>query len=196
MQKPLIIHDPVHKTIILDEFEQMLLNTRHVQRLRNIQQLGLVDHVYPGANHTRFEHSIGTMHMASVIGQSLSLEEEDIRRIRIAGLLHDVGHSAFSHAVESVLKRNPQLQPVIEDRKFIRHEAFSRAIIRMLPQDNFIARYTESEFGTDPFYFFDEIANIATGEACAISKPYLAQIIAGDVDADRIDFLQIGRAHV
>lgn len=189
MQKPLIIHDPVHKTIILDEFEQMLLNTRHVQRLRNIQQLGLVDHVYPGANHTRFEHSIGTMHMASVIGQSLSLEEGDIRKIRIAGLLHDVGHSAYSHAVENVLKRNPQLQPMVEDRKFIKHEAFSRDIIRMLPQDNFIARYTESEFGTDPFYFFDEIANIATGDACAISKPYLAQIIAGDVDADRIDFL-------
>ncbi|WP_367344234.1 HD domain-containing protein [Methanomethylovorans sp.] len=189
MQKPLIIHDPVHKTIVLDEFEQMLLNTRHVQRLRNIQQLGLVDHVYPGAKHTRFEHSIGTMHVASVIGQSLSLEEEDIRRIRIAGLLHDVGHSAFSHAVESVLKRNPQLQPVIEGRKYIEHEAFSKNVIRMLPQDDFIARYTESEFGTDPFHFFDEIAKIATGDACAISKPYLAQIIAGDVDADRIDFL-------
>lgn len=189
MQKPLIIHDPVHKTIILNEFEQMLLNTRHMQRLRNIQQLGLVDHVYPGATHTRFEHSIGTMHMASVIGQSLSLEEEDIRKVRIAGLLHDVGHSAFSHAVENVLRRNPQLQPVIEDKKFIKHEAFSKDIIRKLPQDNFIAKCTESEFGTDPFCFFDEISKIAIGDAYSISKPYLAQIIAGDVDADRIDFL-------
>ncbi|WP_292467135.1 HD domain-containing protein [Methanolobus sp.] len=190
MQKPLIIHDPVHKTIILDEFEQMVLNSRHVQRLRNIQQLGLVDYVYPGANHTRFEHSIGTMHMASVIGHSLSLEDEDIRRIRIAGLLHDVGHSAFSHAVENVLKRNPQLQPVIEGKKFIKHEAFSKDIIsRRLPQDNYIARYVESEFGTDPFDFFDEISKIATGDAQSISKPYLAQVIAGDVDADRIDFL-------
>ncbi|WP_094226814.1 HD domain-containing protein [Methanolobus psychrotolerans] len=190
MQKPLIIHDPVHKTILLDEFEQMILSTRHVQRLRNIQQLGLVDHVYPGANHTRFEHSIGTMHMASVIGQSLLLEDEDIRKIRIAGLLHDVGHSAFSHAVENVLKRNPQLQPVIEGKKFIKHEAFSMDIIsRILPQDNYIARYVESEFGTDPFDFFDEISKIATGDAQSISKPYLAQVIAGDVDADRIDFL-------
>ncbi|WP_406670969.1 HD domain-containing protein [Methanolobus sp. ZRKC4] len=190
MQKPLIIHDPVHKTIILDEFEQMLLSTKHVQRLRHIQQLGLVDHVYPGANHTRFEHSIGTMHMASVIGQSLSLEDEDIRKIRLAGLLHDVGHSAFSHAVENVLKRNPLLQPVIEGKKFIKHEAFSKDIIsRLLPQDNYIAQYVESEFGTDPFQFFDEISKIATGDAQSISKPYLAQIIAGDVDADRIDFL-------
>ncbi|MDY0386387.1 MAG: HD domain-containing protein [Methanolobus sp.] len=190
MQKPLIIHDPVHKTIILDEFEQMLLSTRHVQRLRHIRQLGLVDHVYPGANHTRFEHSIGTMHMASVIGQSLSLEEEDIRKIRLAGLLHDVGHSAFSHAVESVLKRNPLLQPAIEGKKIIKHEAFSKDIIsRLLPQDNYIARHVESEFATDPFHFFDEISKIATGDAQSISKPYLAQIIAGDMDADRIDFL-------
>jgi HD superfamily phosphohydrolase len=189
MQKPFIIHDPVYKTIILDEFEQILLNTRHVQRLRNIQQLGLVDHVYPGANHTRFEHSIGTMHMASVIGQALSLDEEDIRKIRIAGLLHDVGHPAFSHAVEDVLRRNPHLQPVIEDRKLIKHEAFSKDIIRNLPMDNYIAKSTESEFGTDPFIFFDEISKIATGDAQSISKPYLAQVIAGDIDADRIDFL-------
>ncbi len=190
MQKPLIIQDPVHKTIILDEFEQMILNTTHVQRLRNIQQLGLVDHVYPGANHTRFEHSIGTMHMASIIAQSLSLENEDIRKIRLAGLLHDVGHSAFSHAVENVLKRNPQLQPEKEGQKFIKHEAFSKDIIsRILPQDTYIAKYVESEFGTDPFDFFDEISKIATGAAHSLPKPYLAQVIAGDVDADRIDFL-------
>ncbi len=190
MQKPLIIHDPVHKTIILDEFEQMILNTKHVQRLRNIQQLGLVDHVYPGANHTRFEHSIGTMHMASVVGRSLSLDDEDIRKIRLAGLLHDVGHSAFSHAVENVLKRNPQLQPEVGGKRFIKHEAFSKDVIsRILPQDNYIARYVASEFGTDPFEFFDEISRIATGDALSLSRPYLAQVIAGDVDADRIDFL-------
>ncbi len=186
----MVIHDPVHKTIILDEFEQILLNTRHVQRLRNIQQLGLADHVYPGANHTRFEHSIGTMHMASVIGHSLSLDHEDILKIRIAGLLHDVGHSAFSHAVENVLRRNPQLQPVIKGRQFIKHESFSKDIIsRIFPEDNYIARHVESKIGADPFHFFDEISKIATGDELSISRPYLAQIIAGDVDADRIDFL-------
>ncbi len=190
MHKPLIIHDPVHKTIILDEFEQMLLNTRHVQRLRNIQQLGLVDHVYPGANHTRFEHSIGTMHMASVIGHSLGLEQVDIRKIRAAGLLHDVGHSAFSHAVESVLKRDSSLQPVIDGKRFVRHEAFTKDIIsNLLPHDNYIAHYVEKEFGVDATDFFKEIAQIATGDSRSLDKPYLAQIIAGDVDADRIDFL-------
>jgi HD superfamily phosphohydrolase len=189
MQKPLLIHDPVHKTIILDEFEQMLANTKHVQRLRNIQQLGLVDTVYPGANHTRFEHSIGTMHMASVIGTSLGLEPDEIRMVRAAGLLHDVGHSAFSHAVEGVLKRNPSLQPDINGNRLVKHEAFTRDIIsRSLPEDTFIARYVEKEFGSDPHEFFGEIAKIATGDT-TLKKPYLAQVIADDVDADRIDFM-------
>ncbi|MCQ6962693.1 HD domain-containing protein [Methanolobus chelungpuianus] len=189
MQKSLLIHDPVHKTIILDEFEQMLVNTRHVQRLRNIQQLGLVDTVYPGANHTRFEHSIGTMHMASVIGTSLGLEPDEIRMVRAAGLLHDVGHSAFSHVVEGVLKRNPSLQPDINGNRLVKHEAFTRDIIsRSLPEDTFIARYVEKEFGSDPHEFFGEIAKIATGDT-SLKKPYLAQVIADDVDADRIDFM-------
>jgi HD superfamily phosphohydrolase len=189
MQKPMLIHDPVHKTILLDEFEQMLVNTKHVQRLRNIQQLGLVDTVYPGANHTRFEHSIGTMHMASVIGHSLDLEPDDIRKVRVAGLLHDVGHSAFSHVVEGVLKRNPPLQPNINGTRLIKHEAFTKDIITSsLPEDSYISRYVEKEFGTDPFELFGEIAKIATGDT-SLKKPYLAQIIADDVDADRIDFL-------
>ncbi|MDK2912482.1 MAG: uncharacterized protein PWR29_1439 [Methanolobus sp.] len=189
MQKPLLIHDPVHKTIILDEFEQMLVNTKHVQRLRNIQQLGLVDTVYPGANHTRFEHSIGTMHMASVIGNSLGLEPEEIRMVRAAGLLHDVGHSAFSHVVEGVLKRNPSLQPNINGNRLVKHEAFTRDIIsHSLPDDTFVARYVEKEFGSDPYEFFGVIAKIAVGDT-NLKKPYLAQVIADDVDADRIDFM-------
>lgn len=186
----MLIHDPVHKTVILDEFEQMLVNTRHVQRLRNIQQLGLVDNVYPGANHTRFEHSIGTMHMASVIGRSLELEQEDIRRIRVAGLLHDVGHPAFSHVVEGVLKRDLSLQPVIDGVHLIRHEAFTRQIIsETLPGDRAIAEYVEKEFDSDPYTFFREISMIAIGDTSSLERPYLAQIISGDVDADRIDFL-------
>lgn len=189
MQKPLMVHDPVHKAITIDGFEQMLINTKQVQRLRNIQQLGLVDTVYPGAKHTRLEHSIGTMHMASVIAKSLDLEPEDIRKVRVAGLLHDLGHPAFSHVVEGVLKRDPALQPEIGGTCFIKHETFTKdTIAHILPEYGHIARYVENEFGTDPYIFFDEIAKIATGDT-SIGKPYLAQVIAGDVDADRIDFL-------
>lgn len=190
MKRPLIIHDPVHKTIILNELEQMLINTWQVQRLRNIQQLGLADVAYPGANHTRFEHSLGTMHTASIMAEALGLEGEDIWKLRVAGLLHDVGHSAFSHAVETVLDRNPHLQPQVDGRRFIKHELFTKDIIsKSFPADASISKYVEQQFGADAYTFFDEIARMATGDFRSMERPYLAQIISGDIDADRIDFL-------
>jgi len=190
MPKPAIIHDPVHKTVILSELEQLLINTRQVQRLRKIQQLGLADVVYPGANHTRFEHSIGTMHTASLMANALGLEQEDLQKLRIAGLLHDVGHSALSHAVEGVLTRNPDIQPKINGKRLIKHEAFTKDIIaNAFPDDTFISRHVAEEFVVDAHTFFGEIAKIATGDAQSLNRPYLAQLISGDLDADRIDFL-------
>ncbi|MEA1984493.1 MAG: HD domain-containing protein [Euryarchaeota archaeon] len=190
MSRPQTIHDPVHKTILLSPLEQMLIDTPQMQRLRSIQQLGLADVVYPGANHTRFEHSIGTMHVASLLAKSLGLEQEDVMKVRVAGLLHDVGHSAFSHAVESVLERDPDLQPVLDGVRLTRHEVFTSHITRtVFPADNAIYRRVEEDFGVDPFDLFDEISRIATGDAQSIERPYLAQLISGDIDADRIDFL-------
>lgn len=189
MKKPLIVHDPVHKTIVLSELEQLIIDTPQFQRLRGIQQLGLADVVFPGANHTRFEHCIGTMHTASLLGIALELDEEDILKLRLAGLLHDVGHSAFSHAVESVLKRDPSIQPKVDGTCFIKHEAFTKHIIsKVLPADNVISGYVQNELGYDPSDLFEEIAKISVGDT-SIEKPYLAQIMSGDVDADRIDFL-------
>ncbi len=186
----MIIHDPVHKTVILSELERMLINTEQVQRLRKIQQLGLADVVYPGANHTRFEHSIGTMQTASLMAKTLGLGKEDVQKVRISGLLHDVGHSALSHAVEGVLTRNPGLQPKVNGKRFVKHEAFTKDIVsNSFSGDAIIERHVSEEFGVDAHEFFDEIAKIATGDAQSIRKPYLAQIISGDIDADRIDFL-------
>lgn len=189
MTKTLVVHDPVHKTIILSELEQLLIGTPQLQRLRGIQQLGLADVVFPGANHSRFEHSLGTMHTAALLGRSVGLDNEDIMKLRLAGLLHDVGHSAFSHAVESVLKRDPAIQLKMCENCFVDHEAFTKYIIsEVIPEDNIIARYVRDELGYDPFEFFNEVSKIATGDL-SIEKPYLSQLISGDIDADRIDFL-------
>lgn len=188
MGKSNFINDPVHGTIIIDELENLLINTPHVQRLRNIQQLGLVDIIYPGAKHSRFEHSLGTMHVAAIIGKTLELNDEDIMKLRLSGLLHDVGHATFSHAVESVLKYNPDWRP-LENEKFESHEDVTRYIIsKKIPQDSNICNYIENNFGYNCKKFFQEIANIATGSTIE-KKPYLSQIISGDIDADRIDFL-------
>ncbi|WP_129597410.1 HD domain-containing protein [Methanohalophilus profundi] len=184
------IHDPVHKTILLTPLQKELVETPQVQRLRSIQQLGLVDIVYPGAKHSRFEHSLGTMHMASLMADALSLPQEDKVKVEVAGLLHDVGHSAYSHAVEDVLKRNPDIKPQYGGIIRENHEAFSEYVIRNCFANNGnIARIVEDELGQDPVDFFDQIALMATGKTSFLEKPYLGQLISGDIDADRIDFL-------
>ncbi|MCL7475906.1 MAG: HD domain-containing protein [ANME-2 cluster archaeon] len=190
MQPGSTVHDPLHGHVHINQLEAMLISTREMQRLRRVQQLGLADIAFPGANHTRYEHSIGTMHVANMMGHALELEEMDIRKVRIAALLHDVGHSAFSHSVESVLARNPDFMPLIGGERFSSHEMFTSYIIRNnFPGYDTIANEVTSVFGVDASEFFSEISAMATGNIEGCQKPYLAQIISGDIDADRIDFL-------
>ena len=179
---PFII-DPIYGHVEITGIEQLIISTPEMARLRRVQQLGLADLAFPGANHTRFEHSIGTLFIADRIAKALALSESEIAKIRLAALLHDIGHCAFSHVVESVLRRNPEYQPVIEGRKFLRHEMFTRYII----SGSFHTKPGIAEHFENAGSFFKEIALMATGES--ISKPCLGQIISNDIDADRIDFL-------
>jgi len=177
------IHDPVYGAIAADELEWLLIQSHPLQRLKGIKQLGLVDAVFPGANHTRFEHSLGTMHMAGLIARHLDLEPLETRKVRLAGLLHDLGHSAFSHAVEGVLSRNPEIQPQISEKRAAGHEEFTREIIGRRPFGERALARAEETFGNAEA-LFREVAEIAVGH----SRP-LGQIISGDLDADRVDFL-------
>ncbi len=101
----MIIKDEIHGTIEFNELEEKVIDSIPFQRLRRIKQMSVTNLVYPGANHTRFEHSIGTAHLGWVIAKKLGLEEEDARKVKIHGLLHDIGHTAFSHEGEDVVKK-------------------------------------------------------------------------------------------
>jgi uncharacterized protein len=134
---PYEIRCPVHGFITLDEWEREIISQRAFQRLRRIRQLAWTDQVYPGAMHMRFEHSLGVMHTASllfdsitqnsrsVLESSLSYDEHSLGRqrhmVRLAALLHDVGHAPFSHAAEDLF-------PATDDngRKYT-HEEYSAA---------------------------------------------------------------------
>jgi HD superfamily phosphohydrolase len=96
------IKDPVHGYIQVDPALLSLLDSPQVQRLRYIRQLGFSFLVYPGAHHTRFEHSLGTMHLAHALATQLSLPHEVQTHVTAAGLLHDIGHGPFSHAIEGL----------------------------------------------------------------------------------------------
>jgi len=108
------IFDNVHGFIHLTDLEWDVVDSRPFQRLRNIKQLGLTNLVFPGANHTRFSHSIGVLHIASEIFDSLQYRhrrdrdfvEIDKEVVRLAALLHDIGHYPLSHIVEGVIKEH------------------------------------------------------------------------------------------
>jgi len=182
-QDQVAVFDPVYGAVYADRLEWLLLQSRPVQRLKGIKQLGLVDAVYPGACHSRFEHSLGTMHMAGLMADHLGLPLPERRKVRVAGLLHDLGHSALSHAVEGVLSRNPDIQPIIGKSRAFRHEQFTRHILSAHPFGENALEAVDEDFGS-PDRFFAEIADIISG-----GNPPLGQIISGDLDADRIDFL-------
>jgi HD superfamily phosphohydrolase len=100
-----IIRDPIHGYIEVEEDELDVLDSKPVQRLRRVSQLGLSSIVYPGATHTRFLHSLGVMKLSERISQQLDLDEKKRKRNRMAALLHDTGHGPFSHASEMVAKK-------------------------------------------------------------------------------------------
>ncbi len=97
------IKDPVHGYVEVEAELLPLLDSPPVQRLRHVKQLGFSCLVYPGANHTRFEHSLGTMHLATVLARHLALDPAEVLLIGAAGLLHDIGHGPFSHTSEAFL---------------------------------------------------------------------------------------------
>ena len=107
-----VVRDPVHGDVYLTHEEIAVIDTREMQRLRGIKQLGSADLVFPGARHSRFEHSIGTLHISQHIIEAinrgakerprehLSISPEEARIIRVAALVHDVTHIPYGHHVE------------------------------------------------------------------------------------------------
>lgn len=136
MAKKYEFRDPVHGFIELNEWERDIINQPAFQRLRRIKQLAWTDMVYPGATHTRFEHSLGVMHVATRIFDTLRQRDEQLleelgyenldrqrQLVRLAALLHDIGHPPFSHATEELFPSDPNT------KKPYSHEQYSAAIV-------------------------------------------------------------------
>jgi HD superfamily phosphohydrolase len=157
-----IIKDPVHGYVEVEEFALALLDSPALQRLRYIRQLGFSYLVYPGANHTRFEHSLGTMFLADVAARRFGLSDDDRMLVVAAGLLHDIGHGPFSHASE----------PLMEQFLHTTHDDIERLVCKGTGA-------LLEEHGIDP------------AELCRVVKGNhrLSGIIHGDLDVDRMDYL-------
>jgi HD superfamily phosphohydrolase len=166
------ITDPIHRSIRFSQVEKDVIDNPSFQRLRRIRQLAGAHLVYPSAQHSRFEHSLGAMHIAGLAGEDLLLKgyvdnAETVQELRLAALLHDIGHGPFSHLFEEVL----------ETRCGTSHEEIGRRII------------TESEVADSlerNGYNTDQISRLSFGQS---KVGFLNEIISGSLSADIMDYL-------
>ena len=114
-----IIRDSIHGDIKVEGVFLDLLATPELQRLYNVKQLGLAHLVFPGAHHTRLEHSLGTYHMALRSAELLGLERNETEIVTCAALLHDIGHGPFSHTLEALLRDSLDVDHVELTEKLI-----------------------------------------------------------------------------
>ncbi len=196
------IRCPVHGFIQLDEWEWAIINEPAFQRLRRIRQLGFTDYIYPGAMHTRFEHSLGVMHIATrlydalcknsneVLKSELGYNEDGLRRdrrlVRLAALLHDVGHAPFSHASEESFPLKPNGERYA-------HEDYSSQVILTTLAEVVRSHPMNQNYRISP----EEIASLLGydafetqfGERETQRLRFLSEIISSQMDADRMDYL-------
>lgn len=204
------IRCPVHGFIGLTELERDVVNHPAFQRLRRIKQLGWTDYIYPGASHTRFEHSLGVMHLASGLYEAVVRSSEDTLKegfkytdaglarnwqiVRLAALLHDVGHPPFSHAAEMLLPIKESVGSSLvaglgskPSREQYAHEDYSVEIIQRKLKD-LIEQHTCNR--RNHKITTDEITSlISKGTTAGSSTLFWKDIISGQLDADRMDYL-------
>ncbi len=166
------IYDEIYGYIPVSELELKVIETPTVQRLRRIKQLALAWYVYPGAVHTRFSHSLGVMHVIGIIASKFIDEgfvrKDDYELLRIAGVLHDIGHTPYSHAIELHMTQAFR----------VRHEELATYIIENDPYLNEVF----SDYGVSP----KEVSSIIKGTH---REPLYNMLLSSDLDADRIDYL-------
>jgi uncharacterized protein len=169
----LLLRDPVQGDVFLTEMETRVMDTREMQRLRNIKQLGTAHLVFPGCVHTRFDHSLGSLAAAHRILENLRLagfhiDPHDAQLVRLSILTHDVTHIPYGHTFED------------ERQIFPRHDAGPRL-------DHFFGPSTELGRVLAELGVAEQVRGILTG---APPAPWMGQIVSSTVDADLLDYLR------
>ena len=177
------IRDPIHGDIKLEGLFLDLIETPEIQRLYNIKQLGFAHLVFPGAHHTRLEHSLGTYYTALEAGEKLDLEKDEKTIVACAALLHDIGHGPFSHTLEFILRETLNVDHIDFTEKLILGEN----VIYDKDEKKYIG--SQNVFDILNKYSLDqkEIINIIRGKTN--KKHYLSQLLNSSVDVDQLDYL-------
>lgn len=163
------IKDPLYGYVAITTLEKNVIDTRVVQRLRRLRQLAGAEFVYPGANHTRFEHSVGAMHLAGLLAENITEDETEIQALRLAALLHDIGHGPFSHIFEEILSKQKR-----------NHEDITTWLVKNSELADILR-----DGGFDP----DELSQLAIGKLERKGQLYLNQVVRSSVDVDKLDYI-------
>ncbi|MCA6394032.1 MAG: HD domain-containing protein, partial [Cytophagales bacterium] len=167
MNKKKIINDPVYGFIsIRNELIYDIIQHPYFQRLRHIKQLGLSNLVYPGAQHTRFHHALGAMHlmeraMGTLRAKGIEVSEQELEAAQIAILLHDIGHGPLSHTLEQTLLEG------------VPHESLSYLFMKSLNQQ-----------------FNGQLELALQFFRNSYPRKFFHQLISGQLDIDRLDYLK------
>jgi HD superfamily phosphohydrolase len=192
---PKVIHDGLWGTLKLSPLEVAFLDTPLLQRLRQIRQMGCAYLTYPSTTHSRLEHTLGVMLQIERLGKALvkrrggtaSISEGDVSELRIAALLHDVGHGPFSHTSEEVYGSSPQFESVMNDIGPAKpHEILTYLI---LTSKRFKGFCEEVSGGHSTMLRLDEIAPYIVGKCPPSARPYKRELLNGPFDADKLDYL-------
>jgi HD superfamily phosphohydrolase len=206
------IKDPIHGSIELSDTEEAILETREFQRLRQIKQLGFAEYSFPGASHSRFLHSLGVMHLAGrafdSIFRSFKFSNEAARSrlrrvVRLAALLHDIGHGPLSHTTEEVMPKVGTLKikaygsrekgAAIDNDRKATHEDYT---IKMVTDSDLaiclsksstditglhVACLIDRGLKAPDDFFIDQGLDF---------RPILSQVVSSEMDVDRMDYLE------
>lgn len=180
MSEPRTIRDPIHGFIKMSGEEADIVATRVFQRLRGIRQLAFANLVYPGALHTRFEHTLGVFHVGSLLCNVFNFSAEDTRLVRLSALLHDLGHGPFSHVSEGALEifadRAKLAERLKGDNPAKIHELVTQDLLRADPELSHL-------IGQKMLANIDALLSHGYGE------PILRSVVSGPLDADKQDYL-------
>ncbi len=179
----LTLRDPIHGFVRAGDLEADLLDSRPLQRLRWIHQLGLTAFVFPGAEHSRFSHAVGAMELAGRLYDALAArsggllpggaEPRERRLVRLAALLHDIGHAPFSHSAEELFEEG------------LDHEAMGRRLLALPEVRDLFARHRRGDAaGIEP----EDVAALLGGGDGPVGH-LLARIVSGELDVDKMDYL-------
>ncbi len=185
----LTLRDPIHGFIRADPLEASLIASRPMQRLRYVHQLGLASLVFPGAEHSRFSHVLGAMELAGRVYDALAEKGDGLlprgrdshprRLVRAAALLHDIGHAPFSHSAEELFAEDG-------DGERLDHEAMGRRLLALPELAEVFAAHGDGPGGpVEP----DQVAALLAGGDTAEHGPLLSQIVSGELDVDKMDYL-------